>query len=88
MASGIGARALQMGTLPEWLVIATGTVFMLFILLFRRRRLAPSLSRAASNPRCGAHTSNCVGVGQRHFSDGFDRSVNWHLVRLTPFGHP
>ena len=30
MASGIGARALLMGTLPEWLVIATGTVFMLF----------------------------------------------------------
>jgi len=30
MASGIGARALLMGTLPEWLVIATGGVFMLF----------------------------------------------------------
>ena len=30
MASGIGARALLMGTLPEWLVIATGSVFMLF----------------------------------------------------------
>jgi putative membrane protein len=34
MASGIGARALLIGTLPEWLVIATGTIFMLVPLAF------------------------------------------------------
>lgn len=30
MASGIGAKALLMGTLPNWLIMATGSVFMLF----------------------------------------------------------
>jgi len=30
MASGIGAKALLMGVVPDWLILATGTVFMLF----------------------------------------------------------
>ena len=30
MASGIGAQALLMGILPHWLVMASGSVFMLF----------------------------------------------------------
>ena len=30
MASGIGAKALLMGVLPQWLIIATGSILILF----------------------------------------------------------
>jgi putative membrane protein len=30
MASGIGAKALLIGVLPDWLILATGSIFMLF----------------------------------------------------------
>jgi len=33
MASGIGAKALLMGVVPDWLILATGTTFLLFSVL-------------------------------------------------------
>jgi putative membrane protein len=30
MASGVGAKALLMGVVPDWLILATGTIFILF----------------------------------------------------------
>ena len=45
-------QALLMGTLPEWLVIATGTVFMLFSVLFLEPASGVIFIRAATaNPR-------------------------------------
>ena len=67
MASGIGAKALFMDTLPYWLITATGSVFMLFsvfcfgaasggISIPDRRRQCPM---QRDNPACWSSSKLC-----------------------------
>lgn len=59
MASGIGAKALLSGLIPEWLIVVTGSVLVLFsafclgAAVWRRARRASTASRCVAHPALG-----------------------------------
>jgi uncharacterized membrane protein YidH (DUF202 family) len=88
MASGIGAKALLMGVLPQWLIIATGSILILFsVFCFGAgvwRHLYPRA--AAASARCAAHAPCAADIRQWYSGVGFDRGADRHLVRLVCCG--
>ena len=66
LASGIGAKALLTGLVPDWLILANGSVLVLLDVLFRRRGLASAQSRsAAADPDFAADIACAAGRDQR-----------------------
>jgi putative membrane protein len=90
MASGIGAKALMSDVLPEWLVITTASVLMLFsVFCFSAavwRHLYPGPPPPST--RCCAHSSGAADFDKCVFVGRFDSGANRHLVgtdaRLIP----
>ena len=82
MASGIGAKALLIDLLPHWLVMTSGSVFVLFSVFCFGAGVWRHLSWAtAAGARCGPHTSGDTSPRQQHSWDSFDRSADRHLAR-------
>jgi inner membrane protein YidH len=82
MASGIGAKALMSDVLPEWLVITTASVLMLFsVFCFSAavwRHLYPGPQPPST--RCCAHSSGAADFDKCVFVGRFDSGANRHLV--------
>ena len=87
LASGIGARALLTGLLPEWLIQADASMLIAFSdVLLRRRDLAPSQSGpAAARARRDANSPRGADRGERVPGAGFARRADRDLgQRLDP----
>jgi len=82
MASGSGAKALLTDLLPHWLVMASGSAFLVFSAFCFGGRLAAPLSRpTAAGTRCDPHTSGDTNLRQWHSCAGFNRGSDRHLAR-------